>query len=553
MAEGHPQTERRGMMKKRLCRIVAAIATAFTCLAGSAMPAMAAPQQMEDGTMFDAEYYAQSNPDVVAVLGNSPQMMWAHYKTSGKAEGRLPYAGAPTGNNNNSNSGAGSLAALAGKTGCILVDKNTVGLSLALTSLPASDDGVLYVVKMGPFESVPSTGAIATVALQANPQATFALDASSGLYSKYAFCVKQGGAIKVLGTPQYITNPEVLATATKPFRALPSKSTQDEMKTFWNYWMDLPAGRNGAGANTQMLQVLNSGNDAALLHPYARVADSHPIPDKTGYYMLNASDWNGVMTMATRLHNVAAVTNTQDFVIGNEVNERKWNYVAYMNDDQYIREYMQGFRVCYNAIKSANANARVFISIDQRWDCNYPTSNPEHYHFIDGKDFLEKFNSMISAEGNIDWCVAAHPHLVPLTWSRFWNYNGLAGGSIYQGLVTSGKFMSFQNASMLTNYLQQPALLSPSGKVRTVVYSEITLAAAPDEASQAAALYASYYATVTNPYVEAIIYAQDPSTGAYFGAQTKSIYAMMGTDQNAAADAYAKGVIGISNWSQVIH
>ena len=37
---------------------------------------------------FDAEYYAANNPDVVAVLGPSADMLYAHYTLFGKNEGR---------------------------------------------------------------------------------------------------------------------------------------------------------------------------------------------------------------------------------------------------------------------------------------------------------------------------------------------------------------------------------------------------------------------------------------------------------------------------------
>ena len=50
----------------------------------------AAPQEVEPGVWFDAEYYAANNPDVVAVFGTDPGMLYLHYKTYGKNEGRLP-------------------------------------------------------------------------------------------------------------------------------------------------------------------------------------------------------------------------------------------------------------------------------------------------------------------------------------------------------------------------------------------------------------------------------------------------------------------------------
>ena len=52
----------------------------------------AAPKEVEPGVWFDAEYYAANNPDVVAVFGTDPGMLYLHYKTYGKNEGRLPMA-----------------------------------------------------------------------------------------------------------------------------------------------------------------------------------------------------------------------------------------------------------------------------------------------------------------------------------------------------------------------------------------------------------------------------------------------------------------------------
>lgn len=43
---------------------------------------------------FDAVYYAVQNPDVVAVFGTDAEKLYDHYLKCGKAEGRLPHAGA---------------------------------------------------------------------------------------------------------------------------------------------------------------------------------------------------------------------------------------------------------------------------------------------------------------------------------------------------------------------------------------------------------------------------------------------------------------------------
>ncbi len=56
------------------------------------LTAYAVPKTMPDGTLFDAEYYAQNNPDVVALVGDSEEVLWAHYDNFGRNEGRKPTA-----------------------------------------------------------------------------------------------------------------------------------------------------------------------------------------------------------------------------------------------------------------------------------------------------------------------------------------------------------------------------------------------------------------------------------------------------------------------------
>lgn len=65
---------------------------AALCL-GSGMTAYAAPETMPDGAVFDAEYYAQNYPDVVAELGTDRDALYQHYLTFGLYEGRLAYDG----------------------------------------------------------------------------------------------------------------------------------------------------------------------------------------------------------------------------------------------------------------------------------------------------------------------------------------------------------------------------------------------------------------------------------------------------------------------------
>lgn len=75
-----------------LRKMAAAFLAAVSVVSIIPFSALAAPKTMSDGTVFDAEYYAANNPDVVAELGTGEDVMYTHYKMFGQAEGRLPYA-----------------------------------------------------------------------------------------------------------------------------------------------------------------------------------------------------------------------------------------------------------------------------------------------------------------------------------------------------------------------------------------------------------------------------------------------------------------------------
>ncbi len=70
------------------------LVTASVLVLGNSMTAFAAPEIMADGTLFDAEYYAQANPDVATVYGTDKNALFQHYTMFGKSEGRTACADA---------------------------------------------------------------------------------------------------------------------------------------------------------------------------------------------------------------------------------------------------------------------------------------------------------------------------------------------------------------------------------------------------------------------------------------------------------------------------
>lgn len=59
---------------------------------GGGITANAQPKTMPDGEVFDAEFYAQTYPDVVAAIGTDENSLYRHYLDFGAKEGRLAAA-----------------------------------------------------------------------------------------------------------------------------------------------------------------------------------------------------------------------------------------------------------------------------------------------------------------------------------------------------------------------------------------------------------------------------------------------------------------------------
>ena len=72
-------------------KLVASIAVFSLIMAAECVSVFAAPKYMKDGTVFDSEYYALANPDVVKVFGTSEKALWRHYRNWGRKEKRSPY------------------------------------------------------------------------------------------------------------------------------------------------------------------------------------------------------------------------------------------------------------------------------------------------------------------------------------------------------------------------------------------------------------------------------------------------------------------------------
>lgn len=439
--------------------------------------------------------------------------------------------------------------AFASDTYVKILNNKTVQYSASLPEIPISDDDVIYLYELKTYENaIPdSANPIASVPISSRVSIRFSLNhkqEDTRLYSKFVLATKVNDTPVMINTPKYITNPEKLATHTKEHKDI-NKALQHESITNL-----VIKGTGNIPLASNPVVVLLARKGSVITHPLCSVKDSHPIDYQ--YCMFNAANEEGVNGLIKDLTYEAAYSKGQDFIVGNEVHERVWNYMAYVDWKAYVKEYAKAFRVCYNAIKSENANAKVYISLGQDWNRDRDYTHPEFFKYIDAKDFVDIFNEEISAGGNIDWAIAIHPYTVPLTYAKFWDMDRLKDGDYFAEQIISNKMISFQNLSVETDYLAK--FKNPQGEPRTMFISEIGLSNTSGDKVQAAAIAASWMAYKRNPYISGYMYLSNIGDGvdSRLVGQGLKMYKALGTKNEDAMLNWAKSYIGITDWDEIL-
>lgn len=490
-----------------------------------------------------------------------------------------------------------------------------IDITMSAPGLAVSDDGYYYLFEEKTYETELS-GEDYIVEDQKDVDLTFSVNLNyntvgSRLFSKFVIAVRKDGEFVAISEPKYITNPEAIARYSPAFSTTKSKKglLVDPEKLAGNELDDL--GVKHAAYNIPLSRILgfttneiyptvtysyngktyyfngqivneydyifstltNKGitttaiilNDISsytgdLIHPLARSGGKAP------YYAFNAADEAGSEYLAAVASFLASRYSgsghgvVMNWVIGNEINARnEWNYIQYMDTESYVEEYAKAFRIFYNAILSINANARVYISIDQQWGKSLYSNNG-----YGSKEIVDEFNRNIKNGGNIDWGVAQHPYNYPLTSAKAWSTAGRAGSYILDSETTP--VISIRNIHVLTDYLQKEDLLTDSGEVRHVILSEIGYTSSQGQDLQAASFVYAYKVIEANQYIDSMLFSRETDAtleinqGLALGICTlegnrKSIYdayKYVDTDQSAAYTDFALRLIGVSSWSEII-
>ena len=505
----------------------------------------------------------------------------------------------------------------------ITADKSNVSINFSSSGDAAGTDGQVYVFALKPYESeVGTVNMVGQAAAGASGQVTVPLNLGTSqdrLYSKFVLGVFNGTSFETISEPHYITNPEAVAENTAPFKdPLTKKGLNIEIDMLSDAF-DL--GVKHVTTNIAFSQIMGSGiefeYDGKIYHFNKAVMDAYDAtisalsnkgmtvtaiilndwnpntPDLiypgveqssfAYYYMFNAATEAGfeqTRAIAAFLADHYSGKNpdygkVSNWIIGNEINCQEWNYMGATDVGTYVRAYQQAFRTIYTAIKSTNANDRVYFSLAYWWGMPFEGKDDSlHYK---GKEIVDVFTSIANVEGQMDWGLAYHPYPHPLSEPEFWD-------DAATGLVTTdfnSPVINFANLNVLTDYMAQEAFRTPSGEVRHIILTEqgftaysATKGYVPE--LQAAAYAYSYYLVDSNPYIDAYTVSRqvdapsEVNAGLRFGlwecdmnqpnlivaTKRRKIWQVFRDidKKNATLEAteFAKEIIGIEKWSDVI-
>lgn len=497
---------------------------------------------------------------------------------------------------------------------CIISGANQVTVVAAQAAAVPSDDNSYYLFALKPYETAIGARQDFCAVADKAPTLTFVTTLDFGtevskLTSKFVVAAKVGGVFTAVSQEFYITNPEALATHTAPnpvttsikgitadnaaIMALSDLGVQHAsyelaIDRFFVPGAGVPYVYNGKPysfnqgvvAEYDMIMALFASQKLEVtmnIVNYYNAATALTVKPsgRSGKYrhyafntdeQLGAESIEALMAFLTERYSNPATGLISNWIIGNEVNNNNpWYFAGNYNVTNFALEYEKAFRLCYNAIKSQNANARVLTCIDQRWTWEDGTANQ-----YGAKKFIDAFNVDVASHGNIDWGVAWHPHPVPLTAARFWDMPANYKAMNLIDHTPNTRMINPQNMEVFTNYMAQPAFLAPNGQVRYIIISEILFnSQTSDEQTQAASFAYAYKLAETNPLIKGFIVhrtvdniyeknADKISCGLYncdanglptTPKQMYNVFKYIDTPESAAYTQFALPIIGAPSWA----
>lgn len=297
----------------------------------------------------------------------------------------------------------------------------------------------------------------------------------------------------------------------------------------------------------------------------------HPEYERGGVYtMPNLTNPDSAHLYAAAIDFLAARYNRPDgkygrihrWIVHNEVDTgRVWTNAGNKSAFEFMELYIKSMRLIYYTARKYDAGAEVLISLDHFW--NEKNNEPNCYPSL---QILRILLDYCKVEGDFEWGVAIHPYPESLLEPKSW----LDTSALH---VPDTPLITFKNLEVLDEWIQNPetfylgrkrSLLLSEQNPNSLDYTPLSLW------EQAAGLAYAWKKTEACTGVDAYIahswidarfegglktglrrYPDDPKKP-YGLKPSWFVFRDAGTSREDEAFAFAKSIIGISDWQEII-
>lgn len=298
---------------------------------------------------------------------------------------------------------------------------------------------------------------------------------------------------------------------------------------------------------------------------------AHPDATSEGIYVMpNLTTAEGTLAYAAHLHFlVERYTRPESphgrihhWILHNEVNSGwVWTNAGEKSLLEYVDLFHKSLRLTQLLVRRYDAHGQVFVSLDHHWRTRH------NQHCYPARDILEALLRFSRAEGDFDWAIAHHPYPQDLGNPRVWEDD-------QPTFAFDTPKITFRNLEVLDAWVKLPEARYLGERQRTVHLTEQGLNSRDySEASlrdQAAGMAYTWNKIKWLDSIEVFHYhnwvdhpdegglriglrrfpndAEDP--------QGKKpiweVYRAVGTPDEDGATEFAKPLIGIQDWSEIL-
>jgi hypothetical protein len=310
------------------------------------------------------------------------------------------------------------------------------------------------------------------------------------------------------------------------------------------------------------------GSTNVLIHPDAARGQGT-------VYAFNTTNAEGVRYYKAAMEFLADRYTREDqrygramgYIVGNEVDSAWiWQNMGDKSVDQFMEHYERSVRLAYQAVRKHSDSARVYISVDNAWNDPYMPNQPTR--FYGSKDVVDKMNVLSKLGGDYPWHLAHHPYPENMLDPRTWEDQEYVSDSFDSPKIT------FKNLQVIDRYMGQETLKYGNER-RRIILSEQGFHTENDtpeaQRLQAAAYVYAYYKSRFLDGIDAFIMFNQldiPAAGLNMGLWTANtelpgfvakdrkfiydVFKYIDTDRSLEVAEFAKPIIGIENWSEVV-